>query len=152
TRPARRARGIVVLVLLAAVVLVAGGAWLLFGRDSGPSARDALTAFAASWSRGDDRGAANATTQPAVAAKALVANRRGLDGARLRASVVDVSEKGDNATARLRLVWQIPEIGRFAYSTRATLAHDDKLGWQVVWSPKIVHPALGRTTRLGTSV
>ena len=115
----RRARGAVVAALLAAIVLVAGGAYLLLARDDGPTARDALSAFAASWSRGDDRGAAAATTQPAVAAKALVANRRGLDGARLSASVIGVTEKGDDATARLRLAWQVPQVGRFAYTTRA---------------------------------
>ena len=61
-RPAhpRRARGAALAVLLAAVVVVAGGAYLLFGRDDGPTAGDAAEAFAATWSRGDDRGAAQA--------------------------------------------------------------------------------------------
>jgi len=154
-RPAhpRRARGAVVAALLAAVVLVAGGAYLLFGRDEGPTARDAGEAFAASWSRGDDRGAAHSTTRPGVAAKALTADRRGLDGATLRASVVEVTKDGDDdARARLRLAWQVPEFGRFAYTTRAALHRDGDAGWQVVWDPRLVHPALTAATRLGTSV
>jgi cell division protein FtsI/penicillin-binding protein 2 len=46
----------------------------------------------------------------------------------------------------------VPQFGRFAYTTRATLRRDDEQGWKVVWSPKLVHPALAGTTRLGTSV
>jgi cell division protein FtsI/penicillin-binding protein 2 len=154
TRPrhSRRARGLTVLVLVAAVALVAGGAYLLFLRDEGPTARDALEGFAASWTRGDDGGAGAATTAPAAAVKALAANRGGLDGARVRVSVLDVASDGDRARARLALAWQVPQIGRFAYTTRATLRRDDEQGWRVVLSPKVVHPALGSTTRLGTSV
>jgi hypothetical protein len=154
-RPAhpRRARGAALAVLIAAVAAVAGGAYLLFGRDDGPSARDAADAFAASWSRGDDRGAAQATTRPVVAAKALTANRRGLDGAKLRATVTDVTKAGDDdARARLRLAWKVPQFGRFAYTTRAALHRDGDAGWQVVWDPRLVHPALTAATRLGTSV
>lgn len=151
--PARRARTVTIVVLLAAVALVAGGAYLLFGRDTGPTARDALDGFAASWSRGDDRAAAAATTRPAIAAKALQANRRGLDGATLRVSVLAVTETGgDDARGRLRLAWQVPQFGRFAYRTTAALHRDGDAGWQVVWSPKVVHPALTATTRLGTTV
>ena len=88
-----------------------------------------------------------------VAAKALTANRRGLDGATLRASVADVTQAGDDdARARLRLAWQVPQFGRFAYTTRAALHRDGDAGWQVVWDPRLVHPALTAATRLGTSV
>jgi cell division protein FtsI/penicillin-binding protein 2 len=148
----RGARWPALVVLLLAVALVAGGAYVLLGRDDGPTARDALDAFAASWSRGDDRGAAAATTRPAVAAKTLRANRRGLDGATLRASVIDVAKAGDDgARGRLRLAWQVPQFGRFAYTTGARLRRDGDQRWHVVWDPKVVHPALSATTRLGTS-
>ena len=40
--PRRGARGLAVLALLAGVAVVAGAVYLLFLRDSGPSARDAL--------------------------------------------------------------------------------------------------------------
>ena len=152
-RPRRRARVIAVLVLAAAVAVAAGGAYLLLGRDEGPTARDALDGFAAAWSRGDDRGAAADTTQPAVAAKALVANRKGLDGAKLRATVTSVTKAGDDAArGRLRLTWQVPEFGRFAYTTRVTLHRDDEHGWRVDWRPAVVHPVLDGTNRLGTAI
>src|SRR4051794_35323333 len=108
----RRGARLAVLALLAGLVVVAGAAYVLFLRESGPSARDALDDFAAAWSRGDDAGAARATTEPPVAARALRANRRGLDGARLRASVVAVTEEGDGARGRLRLAWAVPQFGR----------------------------------------
>src|SRR3954471_2872051 len=150
--PQRGARALTLLALLAGATVVAVAGYLLFLRDSGPSAREALGTFTSAWSRGDDAGAARATTAPPVAAKALRANRRGLDGAKLHASVVSVTEKGAAARARLRLVWQVPQFGRLAYDTNARLRRDDKQGWRVVWDPKLVHPVLDSGTRLGTSV
>jgi hypothetical protein len=150
--PRRGARGVVVLVLLAGVALVAALAYFLFLRDPGPTARDALADFTGAWSRGDDAGAARETTAAPVAAKALRANRRGLDGAKLRAKILSVREDGDRARARLHLSWRVPEFGAFAYDTNAALRRDDKAGWQVVWNPKLVHPVLDSGTRLGTSV
>src|SRR3954449_4228416 len=150
--PRRGARGLAILVLLAGVAVVAGVAYVLFLRDTGPSARETLEGFTRTWSGGDDASAARATTDAAVAAKALRANRRGLDGAKLRASVLSVHEDGDRARGRVRLSWQVPQFGRFAYDTNAALRKDDKAGWQVVWDPKLVHPALDSGTRLGTTV
>src|SRR3954452_11001943 len=117
----RGARGLAVLALLAGVAVVGAAVYLLFVRGSGPTARDALAAFTAAWSRGDDAGAARATTDAPVAAKALRANRRGLDGAKLRASVLSVHEDGDRARARVHLSWQVPRYGAFAYDTSAAL-------------------------------
>src|SRR3954453_13858829 len=122
--PPRGARVLAVLALLAGVAVVAVALYLLFLRDSGPSARDALGTFTSAWARGDGAGAARATTAPPVAAKALRANRRGLDGAKLHASILSVAEKGAAARARLRLVWQVPQFGRLAYDTNARLRHD----------------------------
>jgi len=78
-------------------------------------------------------------------------DRRGLDGAAVRVSVLDVDDHGDAARGRLRIVWRVPAIGRFGYDTRATLrrAHD---AWKVLWQPTVVHPALVDGRRLGTSV
>src|SRR5919199_1915651 len=88
----------------------------------------------------------------AVAAKALRANRAGLDGARLRASVLSVKERGDSATSRLRLVWTVPRFGRFAYDSEAALVRGGDDRWRVVWDPRVVHPDLDAGTRLGTAV
>src|SRR4051795_12617659 len=150
--PRRGVRAFAVVLLLAAVAAAAALVYVLFLRDTGPSARKSLEGFTRTWSRGEDAGAARDTTDAAVAAKALRANRRGLDGAKLRASVLSVHEDGDRARGRLHLSWQVPQYGAFAYDTSAALRKDDKAGWQVVWDPKLVHPALDSGTRLGTSV
>ena len=81
--------GALALVAIAAVVI-------LFVRGAAPPApSEALDPFVAAWSRGDDRGAAALTSDPAAAAAALAANRRGLDGARVQATTQDVAKQGD---------------------------------------------------------
>jgi cell division protein FtsI/penicillin-binding protein 2 len=150
--PRRGIRALAVLVLIAAVAAAAALVYFLFLRDTGPTARESLTSFTQTWSRGEDLAAARDTTDAAVAAKALRANRRGLDGAKLRASVLSVHEDGDRARARLHLSWQVPQYGAFAYDTSAAMRKDADAGWQVVWNPKVVHPVLDSGTRLGTSV
>jgi cell division protein FtsI/penicillin-binding protein 2 len=149
SRPGR-GRTLAVLALVAAVAVAGGAAYLLFG-GRGPSAREGVADFAAAWSRGDDAAAARLTSAPGPAASALRANRRGLDGASVRVSVLDVTEDGDAARARLRVAWQVPAIGRFAYDTRAALRRGED-AWQVVWRPEVVHPKLAGGRRLGTSV
>src|SRR4051812_22687164 len=147
----RRARGLAVLALVAAVALVGGAVFVVLGGLRGPGPRTAAEAFARAWARGDDAAAAGRTTAPRVAAAALRANRRGLDGATARVSVLDVAEHGDTARARLRVAWRVPAFGRFAYDTRAALRRRDD-GWQVVWRPDVVHPRLVDGRRLGTTV
>ena len=51
-------------------------------------------------------------TTPKAAAAALKANRQGLDGARLKATLGEVKQSGDSATAALSLRWEVPQIGR----------------------------------------
>ncbi len=50
----------------------------------------------------------------------------------------------------MRLTWQVPAIGAFTYTTRVGLREqgDD---WLVHWAPTVVHPALKRGQRLGTT-
>src|SRR4051812_10669590 len=146
--PSRRTRRVVVVALLAAVAALGVLVYVLFVRDRGPSARSALEGFAAAWSRGDDAGAARATNTPAVALKALRANRAGLDGAKLDATVLSVKERGDSATSRLRLVWSVPRFGRFAYTSEAALLRGGDDRWRVVWDPRVVHEGRDAGTRL----
>src|SRR3954447_25236067 len=150
--PPRRARGVVVVVVLACFAAAGAAVYVVFVRDRGPSARSALEGFAAAWSRGGDAGAARATNTPAIALKALRANRAGLDGAKLHASVLSVKEHGASATSRLRLVWSVPRFGRFAYDSEAALLRGRDDRWRVAWDPRVVHPALDAGTRLGTAV
>ena len=130
-----------------ALIAAAGGAGFFLLRDRGEPARDALTAYAAAWSRGDDRAAARLTDQPGPALSALRASRKGLDDARVRAVVRADEETG---TATLAVAWDIPRIGRWAYRTRVAGDRGDD-GWRVRWAPTLVHPELDSATRLGTT-
>ena len=103
----------------------------------------------AAWTRGDDRGAAALTTDPRAAGAALAANRRGLDGARVDASVTSVDEQGDSARATVLMRWDVPAIGAWTYRTRVALQRRDG-HWKVLWRPTVVHPRLTATRRLGT--
>jgi len=136
---------------LGALALVAGAAAvILFARGAEPPGpREALDPFAAAWTRGDDRGAAALTDDPRAAAAALAADRRGLDGAQVQASVTSVQQRGDTARARLLMRWDVPAIGAWAYHTRVALQRRDG-HWKVRWRPTVVHPRLTATHRLGT--
>ncbi|WP_084285491.1 penicillin-binding transpeptidase domain-containing protein [Solirubrobacter soli] len=134
-------------------LLLAVGAVALFfvTRSGGDPARDAFVGYAAAWSRADDRGAARATDDAGAAAAALAASRKGLDGATVKATVRDVTEKDDSATATVSVAWEIPRIGHWAYRVKLTAAKGEK-GWVVHWRPTAIHPALDAGTRLGTAV
>src|SRR5687768_11137994 len=149
--PRRRRRAGAALVLLLAIVAAAAVALWLLVLQAGPSAEDDAGRFLAAWSHGDDRGAAALTDRPQFAAESLAANRRGLDGASLRARLLDVREDGDGARARAELAWDVPGIGRFAYPVSLTLRRGDDR-WTVTWSEQVVHPKPeDDTQRLGTT-
>jgi two-component system sensor histidine kinase MprB len=138
-------------VILFAVGLLGAALVIAFVRDSlGPSPGDALDPFLEHWSGGRDGQAADHTDDPRAAAAALAANRRGVDGARLRAEKLDLSEEGDTARARVRVTWMVPGIGRYGYETRVPLGKVDG-DWRVRWTPALVHPQLGGGERLGTT-
>jgi cell division protein FtsI/penicillin-binding protein 2 len=139
-----------VAALGALAVVVGAVAFVVFGgpgKSAGP--RSALDLYLAAWTRGDDRGAAALTDNPRAAAAALVANRRGLDGARVRTSVGDVREHGDSADADVRVNWDVPGIGPWSYDATIALARSDGK-WRIAWSPVDVHPQLRGASRLGT--
>ena len=138
------ALGALALVAVAAVVI-------LFVRGAAPPApSEALDPFVAAWSRGDDRGAAALTSDPAAAAAALAANRRGLDGARVQASDAGRRQEGrhgarDRAAAlgraRDRRV-DVPHAGRARAPRRRSGRSSGR--------PTVVHPRLTADRRLGT--
>jgi cell division protein FtsI/penicillin-binding protein 2 len=145
--PYPRLAAVTAFVLVVAAAVVA--ALLLFG-GGGPPASETVERFAAAWSRGDDQGAARLTNAPDRASADLQANRRGLDGAKVRVQVLDVTEEDDAATAQLRVSWDVPGIGPFRYRTRMSLAKGED-AWTVRWARQVVHPRLGREQRLGTT-
>jgi cell division protein FtsI/penicillin-binding protein 2 len=133
-----------VILALAAIALLGGG-------DDKDSPGKRVDAFLTAWSRGDDAGAGNLTSAPTRATAALRANRAGLDGARLTAEREgDVTERDGRATAKVRMSWQVPQIGRFAYTTTVALRDLPGQGWAVRWAPTVIHPQLRSGARLGT--
>jgi cell division protein FtsI/penicillin-binding protein 2 len=148
TSPPRR--GLLPGVLLLAVAAIAAVVVLSLGGGGSPG-RDAVDRYLAAWTRGDDAAAAAATDQLAAARRALTASRAGLDGARVRAMVLDLQEDDDGAQARVRVSWQVPRIGTFAYVTRIAAAPAGD-AWSVRWRETAVHPRLDEATRLGTTV
>src|SRR5512132_3454035 len=93
-----------VMALAALAVVVAAVAFVVFGGPGKPPGpRTGLDPYLAAWARGDDRGAAALTDDPRAATAALIANRHGLDGARVQASVVEVREHDNAADADVRV-------------------------------------------------
>jgi cell division protein FtsI/penicillin-binding protein 2 len=139
-----------VAALGALAVVVAAVAFVVFGGPGDPPGpRTALDPYLAAWGRGDDRAAAALTDNPRAAAAALTTNRRGLDGARVRASVGEVREHDDAADADVRVTWNVPGIGPWSYDATIALARDDDK-WRIAWSPADIHPRLRGASRLGT--
>ncbi|HEV3375828.1 MAG TPA: penicillin-binding transpeptidase domain-containing protein [Thermoleophilaceae bacterium] len=148
-RRKRRNPQLPVIVLLA-FLLAAGLVIVLVRSPDEPEPSEALEPFLADWSAGRDRAAARHTDVPKVAAAALVANRAGLDGAKLSTETLDVSEDGDRARAIVRLRWNVPAIGPYAYDVRVPLRkRNDE--WRVQWRVTVVHPKLRGKERLGTT-
>ncbi|WP_155891968.1 penicillin-binding transpeptidase domain-containing protein [Conexibacter woesei] len=158
SRPRRAPRrGLALAALLAAVAAVAVVVFLVAGGggsrpDPRAQAQAAVARFATDWSAGRDAAAAAATNQPAVARRALVANRRGLDGARVavRAGAAMLLEDG-RARAPLAVTWRIPAIGTWRSTATATLRRDEQGDWRVVYSPTLIDRHLRAGTRLGTA-
>lgn len=147
----RRSTRVVVVGLLVAAIAGIGVLALLTIDPWAEKPAERAERFAKAWSDGDDAAAAAMTTDAGTAEAALTASRKGLDGATLVAQVEQVDEDGDRATARLRLEWDVPEIGAFGTTTSVGLERGDD-GWQVRWAPTAIHPKLTADTRLGTTV
>ena len=141
-------------LLLGAVTVigavVAGALVLGFGGGERPAGAVAIDGYLAAWARGDDDGAARLTDDPDAARRALRENRAGLDGAKLRTRVLARGDDEDERSARVRVSWEVPRFGRFAYEVRLAAAEADG-EWRVRWREKAVHPGLDGTTRLGTA-
>ena len=152
SRAQRRRRRAAALVGLGVAVAVAAVlALVVAGAGGKPEPDEAAGRFVAAWSRGDDAAAARVTDHPPAATSDLAANRRGLDGATVTARVVGVDEEDDAATARIAVTWEVPGIGGFAYRSAARLRRGEDDAWTIAWTPKVIHPQLSRTRRLGTT-
>lgn len=150
-RVSARRRAAAIAALLVPVVAVTAFLLLRATDDSAEKSRAAVDAFATAWSRGDDARAGAGTDRPAVAAKALRANRAGLDGAKVRVVPGALKVKDGRATGRLRIAWEVPGIGPFRYTAPVTVVEAEDR-WVVRFSPRTIHPRLTTATRLGTEV
>ena len=101
--------------------MILAGGFLAYQVLTREHAQDTADAFVQRWSSGNDASAARVTDDPKAAATALKANRAGLDGAKLKATLGDVEESGDSATATLSLRWQVPRIGGWRYDSKLRL-------------------------------
>jgi beta-lactamase class D len=140
----RRCAGLVALLALLAAVAGCG----LVGGD-GPE--DAARAFAAAWSRGDDRGAAALTDDPAAATTLLTSVRQSLTPAGLAVQVGQVRTAADSATASLDVRWDLGQGRLWSYLGEVGLhrtAGGDGPAWTVTWAPTVVHPQLAARQRL----
>jgi cell division protein FtsI/penicillin-binding protein 2 len=154
--PARGVALVALVAVVAAVVVVV----FVVGRGGGEEsprsqAQAALDRFAVAWTAGRDAAAAAETDRPAGARRALVVNRRGLDGARvrMRAGAVALGEDDERrGRARVSVTWSVPRVGTWRSTTTATLRSDDEHGWRVVFTPKLIDRHLDADTRLGTAV
>lgn len=147
--PRRRAAVAAVVLAVAAAGALAAG--VLGGGDDERPGAVAIDRYLAAWTRGDDAGAARLTDRPGAARRVLEMNRAGLDGAAVTARVVDRRDDERESAARVRVAWDVPRFGRFAYETRLTAVPGED-AWRVRWRDTAVHPKLDGETRLGTRV
>ncbi len=136
----------IALVLILVVVVVVRSV-------GGPKAEDAVSGYAAALRAGDLDAAATFTNgDPPLVADMLQANIDGLDGATVDAEVEEVTESGDGADAKIRMSWEVPEIGAFEYTSddiHLTLADGT---WLIDWSSRVIYPGLREDgQRLGTT-
>ena len=129
-------------------LLVAAGvvAFLLLRGEGEDPAALAIDRYVAAWTRGDDAAAAALTDNPKAAAEGAAGQPARPGRREVRARVVSRTENA----ARVRVTWDVPGFGPFAYAVRLT-AVEGEPDWRVRWRESAVHPQLDRDTRLGTA-
>ncbi|WP_438388346.1 penicillin-binding transpeptidase domain-containing protein [Actinopolyspora saharensis] len=112
--------------------------------DSGPSAKDAATAYVRAFASGDNAAAAQRTDAPETARKALDKTRKNLSPEKVDASVTDVSsgESGESAEASFDVSWNFGSERTWEYEGKLNLTRQDG-DWKVHWQPSALHPDLG---------
>lgn len=139
-----------VALAVAATLLTAVASCGLFDSDD---PEDVAAAFAAAWSTGDDARAAGLTDSPRAAGEFLAAVRASLAPTGMAAEIRQVRAGRHQATASLDVRWDLGDGRIWTYLTELELRPaDTELGWQVVWTPSVVHPMLARGQNLATAV
>ncbi|GAA0337244.1 penicillin-binding transpeptidase domain-containing protein [Actinoallomurus spadix] len=114
-----------------------------------PSPLPTIRDFLVAWQNGNYRDAAGQTDGDRTkVADLLGAVPSQLDLASLRLALGRVRENGEDATAQFAVSIDLGDGGKpWSYGSSMRL-HRTNGKWKVVWSPSIIHPALGQGQRL----
>lgn len=109
-----------------------------------PGPDDRIAAFVAAWQAFDPDAAARLTDDPPDAAQVLDAVTMNLGADSLRITPGPVDRSGDTATAAATMNWTVDD-DTWTYPVTWTWKHvrGGADGWDLVWSPAVVHPQLG---------
>ena len=142
------------LLAVAALVVVAGagGWWWWNNRDPGPV--PAAEAFVSAWDDGDLAGGPVAGAPATVRERYTTLTSGLMEGLGIEApsvTLTSVSEPAeDRATAEFTVTWTLPDGQPWSYATSGDLARGEQ-GWQVEFTPGLVHPDLTDDLRLATT-
>ncbi|GAA5120589.1 penicillin-binding transpeptidase domain-containing protein [Haloechinothrix salitolerans] len=125
-------------LLLTAVLAVSGCS--LFDSD-GPD--DTLERFVDALGNGDVAGAAALTDSPESARDTIDQAIDALAPQALTGEIASVAEAADSSSARatLAFTWKLPADRTWRYETQLELLPSQD-GWQVRWTPSVLHPEL----------
>lgn len=137
----RRVPRIAGLLLAAALAAAVSGCGLFSSSGPGPAVTDFLTA----WSAGNIAAASAATDDPAAASQLLTATRTALQPVSITATLGQLREATDKASASVDVTWDLGQGRRWHYLGELDLRpkQDAPRGWLVQWAPTVVHPQLG---------
>lgn len=127
------------LSLLLVTVLAVSGCSLFDSEEPD----DAVQAFVNALSNGDIAGAAKLTDSPESARNAVDQAVDALEPESVTGEVKSVTETADSSSARatLAFTWRLPKDRTWRYETQLELLPSQQ-GWQVRWTPSVLHPEL----------
>jgi cell division protein FtsI/penicillin-binding protein 2 len=130
-----------------AAVALSGTALTPLTGCGSPGPADAAKAYLSAWSRGDLVAAADRTSDPASASKALGRFRADLRIENLTTALGHVVAQHGTTTADFTADVRIKSTGSWRYSGRLEL---EKVQghWRVKWDPRDIHPQYGAAARV----
>lgn len=108
-----------------------------------PAAEDFLQAF----QEHDTATITSLVDQPSAAASSIDKAFSGLQAESLTATLNEVNQSGNTATANYTLTWQLPRERELSYDAQLVLTQASE-NWQVRWQPSVIHPSLGASQNL----
>ncbi len=135
--------GLLVLLPVAACGLV----------DTGPSAKDAATAYLDAFARGQSAAAARHTDSPKAARELLAGTWKKLSPKSVRTDIRKVADGEGDAptTVRYSVTWDFGKGRVWRYDAGMELRQVSE-GWKVHWAPSVIHPKLGAQQTLDFEV